>query len=465
MVLNADRGIVSFNTGFANSVTATSSGGSISMSVAGPDTLRITTGTPGTTDCPSCDITLASSADGGSAIGHDVALNAGGSVNLSDAQAGTLNVVARSGDINFSRLDANQVTAVAGRDVNLGGRFWISGGGPSLTAGRNIVTTVNSPIHIDFGQPLTLTAGQDVTLNLLESLGALNITATNGNVTLNNDIGPHILNTTTLPDFNPSDLGVASLTISAPASTAAITMQGARAQGNIVITTGGSLTAAKEITSAGGTVTITTGGAESIAPIPIGTQNQLGGESAVSPVIAPGPRQPLPTAPGFVSSSGAGAPPLGEISVAPADAMVAGVGAPGAVSGRVGVPGTVQFAGAPGFVGGSATAGGTPSGTVPDTGGVSSEPGNSDTAAALRDAQQGCGKDGGRPSDTGLNAVKPEKGSGSSDTKTPSCATAAAAAPRPGTSASTTPPPSGTPTNGQTAPAVKPGQRGHEGSR
>jgi filamentous hemagglutinin family protein len=466
VVLNADGGIASFVTGYAGSVTATSSGGSISLVVAAPGKLRITTGTPGTTDCPACDINLASDADAVPSIGPDVALNAGGSVNLSPAVVGTLDVTARSGDINFSHLTADHLTATAGRDVNLTDQFWMSSGAASLTAGRNIVTTASSPIHVSDGQTLTLTAGQNVTLNLLESLGALNITATNGNVTLNNDIGPHIINNTGEPDFNPSDLGVASLSISAPASTAAITMQGARAEGNVTITTGGSLTAAKQITSVGGTVTITTGVPPSLSAIPIGNQDQIYIPGAVSPVIAPGPRQPLPTAPGFVSSSGPGAPALAEISVAPADAIVAGVASPGAVSGRVGVPGTPQFAEAPGGVGGSTTAGGSPTGAAPpDTSGVSSEPGNSDTAAALRDAQQGCGKDRGRASDTGLNAVKPEKGSGSSDTKTPSCATAAAAAPRPGASASTTPPPSGTPTNGQTAPAVKPGQRGHEGSR
>jgi hypothetical protein len=468
VTLNADGGIASFTTGNAGSVTATSSGGSISLVVAAPGKLRITTGTPGTTDCPSCDIDLASDADAVPSIGPDVALNAGGSVNLSPVVVGTLDVIARSGDVNFSHLTADHLTAVAGRDVNLSDLFWMSSGAASLTAGRNIVTTASSPIHVSDAQTLTLTAGQNVTLNLLESLGALNITATNGSVTLNNDIGPHIINNTGEADFNPSDLGVASLSISAPASTAAITMQGARAEGNVTITTGGSLTAAKQITSVGGTVSITTGVPPSLSAVPIGNQFQIFVPGAVSPVIAPGPRQPLPIAPGFASAAGAGAPPLTEISVAPADALVAGVAAPGAVSGRVGVPGAPQFAAAPGIVGGSATAGGTPSGTAPDTSGVSSDPGNTDNANALRDAQQSCGKNSGGQADTGLNAVKPEKASVSSDKKTPSCAApAAAAAPAnaaPATTTTTTPPPSGGSTNGK-APAVVPGPRSREGSR
>jgi hypothetical protein len=132
-----------------------------------------------------------------------------------------------------------------------------------------------------------LTAGQNVTLNLLETLGAVNITATNGNVTLNNDIGPHIFNTQSpgIPDFNPTDKGVASLTISAPAGTAAITMQGARAEGNVVISTGGSLTAAKAITSVGGSVSITAPTQTLNQAVPIGTQNQVLYPVSVSPVI------------------------------------------------------------------------------------------------------------------------------------------------------------------------------------
>jgi filamentous hemagglutinin family protein len=467
VVLNADGGIASFTTGYAGSVTATSLAGSISLIVASPGRLRVTTGTPGTTDCPSCDINLASDADAVPSIGPDVALNAGGSVNLSPVVVGTLDVIARSGDVNFSHLTADHLTAEAGRDVNLSDLFWMSSGAAALTAGRNIVTTASSPIHVSDAQTLTLTAGQNVTLNLLESLGALNITATNGNVTLNNDIGPHIINNTGETDFNPSDLGVASLSISAPASTAAITMQGARAEGNVTITTGGSLTAAKQITSVGGTVSITTGVPPSLSAVPIGNQFQIFIPGAVSPVIAPGPRQPLPGAPGLIAASGATPPGLTEISVAPADAIVAGVAAPGAVNGRVGVPGAPQFAAAPGIVGGSASAGGTPSGTTPDTSGASSDPGGTDNASALRDAQQSCGKDSGRKADTGLDAVKPEKASASSDKKTPSCAApAAAAAPAnaaPATS-TTTPPPSGGSTNGK-APAVPPGPRGREGAR
>ncbi len=45
------------------------------------------------------------------------------------------------------------------------------------------------------GQTLTFTANRNLTLFLLETLGAVNLTATTGNITLNNDIGGHIVNT------------------------------------------------------------------------------------------------------------------------------------------------------------------------------------------------------------------------------------------------------------------------------
>jgi hypothetical protein len=473
-ILNADNGIALFSTGFAESVTATSSGGSINLVVAAPNKLRITTGTPGTTDCPSCDISLASSAEVSSSIGHDVVLNAGGSVNLATALADTLDATARAGDVNFSQFTANQLTATAGRDVKLNDLFWmgntpeapVSGGPATLTAGRDIVTTASSPIHIGNGQTLTLNAGENVTLNLLETLGAVNITATSGNVTLNNYIGPHIVNTQspTVPDFDPSNLGVASLSILAPSNTGTITMVGARAEGDITIETGGSLTAPDGLYSVHGTVSYTAGTA-SVGAVTIPDQDQVIYPTPVAPVIAPGPRSPLATAPGFVSASGAAPPGLTEIAVAPADAIVAAVTPPGAASGRVGFAGTSAFAGTPGGVGGSATAGATPSGQAPpDTTGVSSNPGNTDNANALRDAQQGCGKDDRREGDTGLDAVKPEKASGSPKND-PSCAAPAAAAPAAAAPATTTtPPPSAASPSGGAVPAA-PGPKHRGDSR
>ena len=48
---HSNGGIVTFNTGSAGEVVATSSGGSINLSVDKPQAVQITTGTPGTTGC------------------------------------------------------------------------------------------------------------------------------------------------------------------------------------------------------------------------------------------------------------------------------------------------------------------------------------------------------------------------------------------------------------------------------
>jgi filamentous hemagglutinin family protein len=453
VILNADQGIASFFTGFADSVTATSSGGSISLNVSAPNRLRITTGTPGTLDCPTCNISLSSSSIVAS-IGPDVVLNAGGSVNLSTILGGTFDFTARNYDVNFnSQVTSDRLTATAGRDINLAGLFWVgntpgqaaSGGPLTLTAGRNIVTTVNSPIHVGNVQPLTLTAGQDLTLNILEALGPVSFTSTNGNITLNNDIGPHIINVTTDPDFNPGDLGVASLTISAPSSTAAVMMQGARAEGNVTITTGGSLTAAKAITSVSGTVAITTGGAQNLSAVPIGSQNQLDYPPIVAPVVPPGPKAPLPTAPSLAGAGAPGLPTLGEILVAAADQIVAGVISPGGATGHVGVAGIPGGAGAPGVTGGSNSVPGSPSAPAVAQATGQSDPGSADTASGHRAADQGCGKESGEGSDDGLEAVKPEKASQSSEQKNPACGAGASGQAAPATAPASAPPAGATP--------------------
>jgi hypothetical protein len=231
-------------------------------------------------------------------------LNAGGSINMADFKSNTVDLTARSGDINFNTaLIDNSLVASAGRDIVMNSLFWIgpapnmaAASGPvTLTAGRDIVATATSPIHVSNGQTLTFTANRNLTLFLLETLGAVNLTATTGNITLNNDIGGHILNTTSFPAFNFTDKGVASLSMTAGGS---ITMQGARAEGNVVITAGTTLNAAKQITSVSGSVTITTppGGA-TLSAVPIGTQNQVDYPQPVSPVAPPGPKSPLPTGP------------------------------------------------------------------------------------------------------------------------------------------------------------------------
>jgi filamentous hemagglutinin family protein len=427
LVLIADQGIASFSTGSAGTIDATSSGGTINLTVGSSSRLRITTGTPGTSDCPTCDINLTSSHYMGY-LGPDTILNAGGSVNLPPVvSGGTLVVIARSGDANLQMvLLSDELDVTAGRDVSLTDLVWIGNspqdtdvyGGPlTLTAGRDILTTASSPIHVSNGQELTLTAGRNVILNLIETLGPVTISATSGDITLNNDIGPHILNSTSDPDFNPDDKGVESLTVTA--TTGDITMQGARAEGDVSITAGGDLTAAKAITSVNGTVTITTGGTQTLSATPIGSQTQLTYPGFVSPVAPPGPKQVLPTAPGVASNGAGSLPVLGEIPVSTADQIVGGlVQAPG-IGGAAGLPGTPGGAGGPLGFSAAATRPGIAQGGSAARATGSSDPGTADTAAALRVAGQACGE--GTVGDTGLNAVSPGESKAAADPKAASC--------------------------------------------
>jgi hypothetical protein len=258
---------------------------------------------------------------------------------------------------------------------------------------------------------------------VLETLGPVSITATTGNITLNNDIGPHIVNGTTNPDFNPLDKGVASLTMSAPASTAAISMQGARAEGNVIITTGGSLTAAKAITSVTGTVSIATGVAPPIlSAVPIGSQQQLLEPTWVSPVLPPGPRAALPTPPGFASTAASGLPVFAEIPVAIADQFVDSALPPGATGGSVALSGAPGGANAPrgttGAAGRPTVAKGAAAGAQPSG---SSDPGALDTGNAVRAAGAACGDEKGSEGDTGLAAANPAGSSEESDQKKAAC--------------------------------------------
>ena len=437
VVLNADGGIgsvdetLAFRTGYAGSVTATSSGGSITLDVNSPGQLRVTTGTPNTLNCPTCNINISSSSYDRS-IGPDVVLNAGGSINMDDFKSNTVGLTARSGDINLkTSLIDNSLVASAGRDIVMHSLFWIgpapnvaAASGPvTLTAGRDIVTGANSPIHVSNGQALTFAANRNLTLFVLETLGAVSLTATTGNVTLNNDIGGHIVNGTSWPAFNnPGDLGVASLSISAPAATATINMQGARAQGNVTITTGGTLTAAKQITSVFGTVSIFAAGGATLSAVPIGNVNQVDYPSPVSPIAPPGPKAPLPTGPGAASNGAPGSPVFAEIPVSFADQNVGGVITPGAANGSVGFSsggtgsvtpnGTIGGVGRPGAANGAvglaAGSNGTDSpdrttgvagrpgaaiGSIINAATGTSDPATADTAAALRTAGQSCGEE------------------------------------------------------------------------
>jgi filamentous hemagglutinin family protein len=338
VVLIADQGIPSFNVGKAGDVSATSIAGSINLDVFAPSKLRITTGTPdpnqptAATDCTLCDISSRG------LLGPDVVLNAGGSINLSNFRGDdTVTLIARAGDVNINQaIVDNLFTISAGRDVRmnaagcstfgpLGEHCGLVRVGPtpnvsatsgplSVSAGRDIMTDAFSPIHVSNGQAFTLAAGRNVALSLLESLGPVSITASTGSITLNNPIGPHIANNTGGADFNPADKGVASLTMSAPVGP--VTVTGARAEGDVTISTGGNLTSsAWDIVSVSGTRTITAASSSIPNNNSIGTQDQLFLRLLTTGIVVV---PPGPTAAGLASVPAPGLPTLSEIAVSPA---------------------------------------------------------------------------------------------------------------------------------------------------
>ncbi|MEQ1727550.1 MAG: hypothetical protein ABL982_04140, partial [Vicinamibacterales bacterium] len=404
VVLNADQGIVTFSAGQVGDITATSSNGSIYLQLHSPTKVRVTTGTPGTNDCPTCNVTLVSDdTHGGNSLGPDTIVNAGGSVSLGAFFAGVLQIIARAGDITLDRLGALDLSLDAGRDVNLTKR---TDSGPiSLRAGRDINTTVNSPITLWALEGLTVSAGRNVTLHLVQMMGPASITAETGNITLNNPLGPHVVVPPGVP-YNPDDLGIASLAMSAPAATAVIDMQGARAEGNITISTGGDLTSAREIVSVHGTVVLDVAGTTELhQDVPIGTEPWVGGGGSASPAVPPGPKSPLPGQPGIAGNLAAGLPPFAEIPVAAGNQTVGMVTQPGAASGVVAVGAGSGASTLPGLRGTSAARPAVPTAsTVQANGG--SDPARTDTASALRAAGDACGEQD-AAGDTGLDAVVP----------------------------------------------------------
>jgi hypothetical protein len=214
----------------------------------------------------------------------------------------------------------------------------------AISTGGNIAfgsSTEYSAIHIGGGKNLTLNAYGSLELGILETLGAVSITAQTGNITLRNDIGPPVLyynpDTNVFyspynsildkspniyfnkdlndPSFDPTGIGVASLMLNAGAN---INMQGAKAAGTVTITAGGILTPAKGIysgTTNGLSITATGGAWEPLAfpvfhpgpftppngtsfgDIPLGNQAELKRPVPSVPAISAGPTVAPPAMP------------------------------------------------------------------------------------------------------------------------------------------------------------------------
>lgn len=322
--LTGDLGIGSagsnFSAGQQSNTTAVSSLGDIYLGLFVPSSLSIT-------------------ANAGSIytfgwLGAAATMNAGTDIDVrGSGLVGTLSMTAGR-DIKVKIMDAASITAEAGRDALFdatiaddlpqsdNASIWLDGsGGLTVTAGRDIRFLNDSGVSIKNGDPTTgtepslvLEAGGSVELRRLQTYGSVDISAGTG-ITLWNDIGPTI----TSPIHFTSDQGVASLSLTTPTTAGSfITMQGARAVGDVAVTTG-TLTAARSITSTGGTVTIDAT-SENITPGAIGTMTEMTRPPQVSPVASPGPAVNAPTPPGAIDALPAGAP---------GSTDVAGMAAPG----------------------------------------------------------------------------------------------------------------------------------------
>lgn len=357
ILLNADKGINSFYAGSSPEISATSSDGAIHLTVYNPGKLTIKTFAKDFGDVyidavygfigSIVDISAGRDIYFPSlAIGGNLTLTAGRDANLYNFMVTNLDVTASS--IYFN----------SGGKVYPASTVWISGGGLSAISTGSVTTIQPFPtggilfkdysaVHIDGGKSLSLDAYGSVDFGVLESRGPVIITAQTGNITLRNDIGPPIqfyvggnfykyayltgipdnpiqyTNTydpSYIPSFDPTGIGVASLTLNAGGN---IDMQGANAAGDVDITAGGTLTPTKgifsgtsngvQISATGGALEKLSGGdvphagpytfsGTSFGDIPLPAQSLLEPPGWVIGAITPGPAVSPPGLPGALTA-------------------------------------------------------------------------------------------------------------------------------------------------------------------
>lgn len=338
-------GIDAFSTDSSPDVEARSSAGSVTISVHVPQRFFVDA---------HVDVRT------GGWLGHAAEFVAGQDVILSSVVES--NLVRASAGRDFllngeAVLGALRVNA--GRDARLatttGTLTWIEGAGGnmslknaatpglvetirglSLTAGRDLL--VPQPVHVSGPssggiesplQPTTLAAGHSVTLGQLETIGPVAISATTGNITVTHPLGAPL---SLVPaGWNPASLGVASLSLSAPGSGAAISLQGARSVGDLAVSApNGSVTSAYALTSSDGTVSVVAP-TQSLSATPIAEVARLIRPAIAGPAIAPGPLRAAPDAPLIPAAPPPAAPALPEILVAaPGTVDAGGLSAPAA---------------------------------------------------------------------------------------------------------------------------------------
>lgn len=350
VLLAGALGIDSFDTASSPDVEARSSAGSVQLSVFFPQRLYIQ---------------AAQDVRTGGFIGAQVELVAGRDVLLGDiSTAGLLRVNAGRDFVLPTAALLSALSANAGRDIRFtgaaaagGAQVWIEGAGGTmtlrdpasagvvaplrglaLTAGRDV--DVPGPVHVSdlllltniepFPlTPTAISAGRNLTLGQLETIGDVSLSAATGNVTVTFPLGAPV--GPLVGAWNPADRGVNSLTVSAPGNGAIISLQGARGFGNVslIAPDAGTVNSAFAVTSTAGVVTVTAPN-QNISGTAIAQQPRLVRSAIVSPAIAPGPLRVGPDGPLIPAAPAPGAPGLPELLVSAPGAIDAGaVAAPG----------------------------------------------------------------------------------------------------------------------------------------
>jgi hypothetical protein len=334
-------GIDSFDTGTSPDVEARSSLGSVNLSVFAPQRLYIQ---------------AAQDIHTGGWIGQHVELVAGRDVLLdSIVAAGLVRVNAGRDFLLNGPSIVNSLSGTAGRDVKLptgaGVLTWVSGPGGTLTlrdpaslgtvatisgltlgAGQDIL--VPQPVHVGAAAelPTTLTAGRNILLGQLETMGDVTLASAAGHITVTFPLGAPV--PVVPPDgstWNPGSLGVNSLAISALGSGAIIDLQGARSVGNVslIAPNNGTVNSAYSVTSSAGSVFVNAPH-QNISATPIPLQARIVCCGIVSPAAPPGPLRAGPPGPDIPAAPAPGAPLLAEVPVSSPSAIDAGtLAAPG----------------------------------------------------------------------------------------------------------------------------------------
>lgn len=127
--------------------------------------------------------------------------------------------------------------------------LWVEGsGGVTMNATRDITLPqvhvgYDDPINsteaiaaVQFQQPFSLSAGRNISLTQIETIGPVSLSSTGGNITVSTTIGPNVTVVTPANDvWNPLNRGVASASIIASGPAATISIKEIRATGDITV--------------------------------------------------------------------------------------------------------------------------------------------------------------------------------------------------------------------------------------